>query len=282
MKAAQVLEPTNRAEAALLDKLDLKRLPRHVAIIMDGNGRWAQRRHLPRVAGHSAGVRAAREAIETCARLHLSALTLYAFSVENWRRPKTEINFLMRLLREYLQKELPVIHENNIRLLVIGRSAELPAEVQLDLANAMSLTADNTGMKLVVALNYGARAELVDAFNSLLDRVRSTATNGELARLHVDEQMISDHLYTAGLPDPDFLIRTSGELRVSNFLLWQIAYAEIYVTDVLWPDFNRARLLEALLEYERRERRYGGLASGSSSSSSGHSSSGHSSHSERA
>jgi undecaprenyl diphosphate synthase len=282
VKAAQVLEPTNRAEAALLDKLDLKRLPRHVAIIMDGNGRWAQRRHLPRVAGHSAGVRAAREAIETCARLHLSALTLYAFSVENWRRPKTEINFLMRLLREYLQKELPVIHENNIRLLVIGRSAELPAEVQLDLANAMSLTADNTGMKLVVALNYGARAELVDAFNSLLDRVRSTATNGELARLHVDEQMISDHLYTAGLPDPDFLIRTSGELRVSNFLLWQIAYAEIYVTDVLWPDFNRARLLEALLEYERRERRYGGLASGSSSSSSGHSSSGHSSHSERA
>lgn len=259
MKATKVLEPANRVEASLLEKLDLKRLPRHVAIIMDGNGRWAQKRHLPRVAGHSAGVRAAREAIETCARLHLSALTLYAFSVENWRRPKTEINFLMRLLREYLRKELPVIHENNIRLLVIGRPSELPEEVQKDIEHGIAVTAKNTGMKLVVALNYGARAELVDAFNSLLDRVRSTATNGELANLRVDEQMISDHLYTAGLPDPDFLIRTSGELRVSNFLLWQIAYAELYVTDVLWPDFNRARLLEALLEYQRRERRYGGL-----------------------
>ena len=260
MKAAKVLEPANRVEASLLEKLDLKRLPRHVAIIMDGNGRWAQKRHLPRVAGHSAGVRTAREAIETCARLHLSALTLYAFSVENWRRPKTEVNFLMRLLREYLQKELPVIHENNIRLLVIGRPSELPGGVQEDIERGIDVTAKNTGMKLIVALNYGARAELVDAFNALLDRVRTTATNGELARLHVDEQMISDHLYTAGLPDPDFLIRTSGELRVSNFLLWQIAYAELYVTDVLWPDFHRARLLEALLEYQRRERRYGGLA----------------------
>ena len=259
MKAAKVLEPANRVEASLIEKLDLKRLPRHVAIIMDGNGRWAQKRHLPRVAGHSAGVRAAREAIETCARLHLSALTLYAFSVENWRRPKTEVNFLMRLLREYLRKELPVIHDNNIRLLVIGRPGELPAGVREDIERGIEVTAKNTGMKLIVALNYGARAELVDAFNSLLDRVRSTATNGELARLHVDEQMISDNLYTAGLPDPDFLIRTSGELRVSNFLLWQIAYAELYVTDVLWPDFNRARLLDALLEYQRRERRYGGL-----------------------
>jgi undecaprenyl diphosphate synthase len=259
VKATKALEPANRAEASLLEKLDLKRLPRHVAIIMDGNGRWAQKRHLPRVAGHSAGVRAAREAIETCARLHLSALTLYAFSVENWRRPKTEINFLMRLLREYLRKELPVIHENNIRLLVIGRPSELPEEVQKDIEQGIAVTSKNTGMKLVVALNYGARAELVDAFNSLLDGVRTTSTNGELARLHVDEQMISDHLYTAGLPDPDFLIRTSGELRVSNFLLWQIAYAELYVTDVLWPDFHRARLLEALLEYQRRERRYGGL-----------------------
>ena len=261
MKASKLLEAADKVEASLLEKLELKRLPRHVAIIMDGNGRWAQKRHLPRIAGHSAGVRAAREAIETCARLHLSALTLYAFSVENWRRPKTEVNFLMRLLREYLKKELPVIHENNIRLLVIGRPAELPDGVRSDLERGIELTSKNTGMKLVVALNYGARAELVDAFNALLDGVRSTTTNGALANLRVNEQMISDHLYTAGLPDPDFLIRTSGELRISNFLLWQIAYAELYVTDVLWPDFNRARLLEALLEYQSRERRYGGLAS---------------------
>jgi undecaprenyl diphosphate synthase len=259
VNATDLLPSANRVESALLEKLDLRRLPRHVAIIMDGNGRWAQRRHLPRVAGHRAGVRTARETIETCARLKLSALTLYAFSVENWRRPKTEINFLMRLLREYLRQELPVIHENNIRLLVIGRPSELPAGVQRDIENGMRVTSGNTGMKLVVALNYGARAELVDAFNSLLDRERSKATNGELGRLRVNEKMISDNLYTAGLPDPDFLIRTSGELRVSNFLLWQIAYAELYVTEVLWPDFNRARLLEAFLDYQRRERRYGGL-----------------------
>ncbi|NDQ58655.1 MAG: isoprenyl transferase [Acidipila sp.] len=269
MKASKLLEPADKVEASLLEKLEVQRLPRHVAIIMDGNGRWAQKRHLPRIAGHSAGVRAAREAIETCARLHLSALTLYAFSVENWRRPKTEVNFLMRLLREYLKKELPVIHENNIRLLVIGRPAELPDGVRSDLERGIELTSKNTGMKLVVALNYGARAELVDAFNALLDGVRSTTTNGALANLRVNEQMISDHLYTAGLPDPDFLIRTSGELRISNFLLWQIAYAELYVTDVLWPDFNRARLLEALLEYQSRERRYGGLASESGDSYTG-------------
>ena len=260
MNATDLLPSVNRVESALLEKLDLERLPHHVAIIMDGNGRWAKRRHLPRVAGHRAGVRTAREAIETCARLKLSALTLYAFSVENWRRPKTEINFLMRLLREYLRQELPVIHENNIRLLVIGRPSELPSGVQKDIEHGMNVTSGNTGMKLVVALNYGARAELVDAFNSLLDRERSKATNGELGRLRVNEKMIADNLYTAGLPDPDFLIRTSGELRVSNFLLWQIAYAELYVTDVLWPDFNRARLLEALLDYQKRERRYGGLS----------------------
>jgi undecaprenyl diphosphate synthase len=255
VKAREILKPANAAEAELLDKLDLKRLPRHVAVIMDGNGRWAERRHLPRVAGHRAGVKIAREVIETCAQLKVPCLTLYAFSLENWRRPQAEVDFLMRLLREYLKRELPVIHKNNIRLLVIGRPAQLPDAVRKDLEDAMRVTARNTGMKLVVALNYGGRAELVDAFNALLDEIRS---NG-LSAFHADEQTVSDRLYTAGLPDPDLLIRTSGEMRVSNFLLWQIAYAEIYVTETLWPDFSRVRLLEALVDYQKRERRYGGL-----------------------
>jgi undecaprenyl diphosphate synthase len=257
VKASDLLKPANREEAEVLEKLDPKRLPNHVAIIMDGNGRWAERRHLPRVAGHRAGVKAAREVIETCASLHLPCLTLYAFSLENWRRPQAEVDFLMRLLREYLKREMPRIHKNNIRFLVIGRSAELPEGVRRDIADAMHLTARNTGMKLVVALNYGGRAELADAFNALLDHIH---TNG-LSAFRADEQTISDHLYTAGLPDPDLLVRTSGEMRVSNFLLWQIAYAEIYVTEALWPDFSRARLLDALVDYQKRERRYGGLGS---------------------
>lgn len=255
MKASELLEAANREEAELLEKIDSRQLPEHLAVIMDGNGRWAQRRHLPRVAGHRAGVKAAREIIETCARLKLPCLTLYAFSLENWRRPQAEVDFLMRLLREYLKRELPSIHKNNIRLLIIGRSEQLPEAVRKDIQSAMGLTAKNTGMKLVVALNYGGRAELVDAFNTILQQVRS---NG-MAAFEADEQTISEHLYTAGLPDPDLLIRTSGEMRVSNFLLWQIAYAEIYVTETLWPDFSRARLLQALVDFQKRERRYGGL-----------------------
>src|SRR5271170_7089462 len=255
VKATELLNDVSREEADLLDKLDLKSLPQHVAVIMDGNGRWAQKRHLPRVAGHRAGVKAAREIIESCARLKLPCLTLYAFSLENWRRPQAEVDFLMRLLREYLKRELPSIHKNNIRMLFIGRSKQLPEGVRKDIAEAMRTTARNTGMKLVVALNYGGRAELADAFNAMLDHVRA---NG-LSAFHADEQTISDHLYTAGLPDPDLLIRTSGEMRVSNFLLWQIAYAEIYVTEALWPDFSRVRLLEALVDFQKRERRYGGL-----------------------
>jgi undecaprenyl diphosphate synthase len=255
VKAAEILKSTDREESELLTKLDLKRLPDHVAIIMDGNGRWAQRRHLPRIAGHRAGMKRVREVIETCAQLHLPCLTLYAFSLENWRRPEAEVDFLMGLLREYLKRELPEIHKNNIRLLIIGRAEQLPEKVRKDITDAMQQTAQNTGMKLIVALNYGGRAELADAFNALLDRMRE---NG-LSSFRADEQTISDHLYTAGLPDPDLLIRTSGEMRVSNFLLWQIAYAEIYVTETLWPDFSRARLLEAVLDYQKRERRYGGL-----------------------
>ncbi len=185
------------------------------------------------MAGHRAGVKAAREIIETCARLKLSCLTLYAFSMENWRRPQTEVDFLMRLLREYLKRELPEIHKNNIRLVVIGRSQPVAGRRREDIERGMRLTAGNTGMKLVVALNYGGRAELVDAFNAMLEHAKS---NGSTP-FEVDEQTVSDALYTAGLPDPDLLIRTSGEMRVSNFLLWQIAYAEIYVTDTLWPGF---------------------------------------------
>ena len=251
------LGPVTPEEASLLEKLDLTRLPRHVAVIMDGNGRWAQKRHLPRIAGHRSGTQSARTTIETCARLKIEALTLYAFSVENWRRPKTEIDFLMALLREYLRKEMPLLQKNNIRMRFLGRIDELPAGVQNDARDAMEKTAGNKGMVLCVALNYGGRAEIVDAMNAILSE-----RNGHGTPNKVTEEQLSRHLYTEGLPDPDLLIRTSGEMRVSNFLLWQIAYAEIFVTETLWPDFNRARLLEALLEFQKRERRYGGIREG--------------------
>jgi len=247
-------------EAYLWEKLDLAKLPRHVAVIMDGNGRWAQKRHLPRIAGHRSGTQSARTTIETCARLKIEALTLYAFSVENWRRPKTEIDFLMALLREYLRKEMPLLQKNNIRMRFLGRIDELPAGVQRDVRDAKEKTAGNKGMVLCVALNYGGRAEIVDAMNAIL-----AEHTGHGALHKVTEEQLSRHLYTEGLPDPDLLIRTSGEMRVSNFLLWQIAYAEIFVTETLWPDFNRARLLEALLEFQKRERRYGGIHEGASS-----------------
>jgi undecaprenyl diphosphate synthase len=248
------LGPVSAEEARLLEKLDLTRLPRHIAVIMDGNGRWAQKRHLPRVAGHSAGTQSARTTIETCARLHIEALTLYAFSVENWRRPKTEIEFLMQLLREYIRKEMPLLQKNNIRMRFLGRADELPEAVQRDTREATEALAKNTGMVLSIALNYGGRAEIVDAMNAIISE-----RNGHQPPRLVTEEDLARHLYTADLPDPDLLIRTSGEMRVSNFLLWQIAYAEIFVTDTLWPDFNRARLFEALLDFQRRERRYGAI-----------------------
>ncbi len=244
-------------EAELLAKLDLARLPRHVAVIMDGNGRWAQRKHLPRVAGHRVGTQTARSTIETCARLKIEALTLYAFSVENWRRPKTETDFLMQLLREYLRTEMPLIQRNNIRMRFLGRASELPAGVQQDMRNAEEKTAGNGGMVLCLALNYGGRAEIVDAANAILAE-RTGQGNGA----PITEEDLSQRLYTKGLPDPDLLIRTSGEMRISNFLLWQIAYAEIFVTETLWPDFNRARLLESFVEFQKRERRYGGIREG--------------------
>lgn len=257
----ETLGPVTAEEARLLEKLDFSRLPRHIAIIMDGNGRWAQKRHLPRVAGHRSGTQSARTSIETCARLNIEALTLYAFSVENWRRPKAEIEFLMQLLREYIRKEMPLLQRHNIRLRFLGRADELPAAVQKDTRDATEATSKNTGMVLAIALNYGGRAEIVDAMNAILSsRLAQMNGNGHQAPQPVTEDDLTRHLYTADLPDPDLLIRTSGEMRVSNFLLWQIAYAEIFVTDTLWPDFNRARLLEALLEYQKRERRYGAIS----------------------
>ena len=241
-------------EARLASLLDPSTFPRHVAVIMDGNGRWARRRHLPRVAGHRAGVKSVREIIEACCRLDIKALTLYAFSIENWKRPLAEVETLWGLLRHYLHRELPDLKRNGVRFQVIGRIDGLPAVVQDDLDVAMVETAANSGLRLTVALNYGGRAEIVDAVNSILAQARKV--DGEF---HVDEQMFSEHLYTSDLPDPDLLIRTSGEMRVSNFLLWQIAYAEIFVTEQFWPDFHTVDLLEALLDYQKRERRYGGL-----------------------
>jgi undecaprenyl diphosphate synthase len=242
-------------EEALARAIDPNRLPAHIAIIMDGNGRWAKRRNLPRVAGHKAGMRSVRTAIETGTQMGLTALTLYAFSVENWKRPRTEVDVLWRLLRAYLHTELAEIERQNIKLSAIGRLEELPAQARKDLEDAIEKTAGNTGMQLNLALNYGGRAEIVDAVKTLVEDARRDSN------LVIDEQAIAARLYTAGTPDPDLLIRTSGEMRVSNFLLWQIAYAELYVTATLWPDFKRADLLRAILDYQTRDRRFGGLAS---------------------
>ena len=230
--------------------LNRNALPVHIAVIMDGNGRWARKRGLPRVAGHRSGINAVREVVEGCAELGISVLTLYAFSVENWKRPATEVRTLMLLLREYLNREIDNLDRNNIRFRTIGRTDQLEPSVRTELQKAIDRTKSNTGMTFVVALNYGGRAEIVDAVNQLLAQRRENVDETEFARC----------LYTSEFPDPDLLIRTSGELRVSNFLLWQIAYTEMYVTDTLWPDFSRKDLYEAILAFQKRERRYGGLS----------------------
>jgi undecaprenyl diphosphate synthase len=247
----------SRKEEEAYLRLDAARLPRHIAIIMDGNGRWARRRHMPRVAGHRAGVSSVRSTVETAARIGIPALTLYAFSEENWKkRPKSEVDFLMRLLCRYLKAEVKTLNDNNIRLRYIGRQHELPEIVQREMQEASDATAANTGMILTLALNYSARSEIVDAFRAL---AHAAASNGGLDHLEVTEQAISENLYTRDLPDPDLVVRTSGEMRLSNFLLWQLAFAEIYVTQTLWPDFRGVHLLEGIEEFQRRERRYGGL-----------------------
>jgi undecaprenyl diphosphate synthase len=244
--------PAGSAEEALLGRIDFARLPRHVAIIMDGNGRWAASRHLPRVEGHRAGIESVRTAVETSARLGIPVLTLYAFSVENWKRPDTEVSALMGLLKHYLRLELNSLLRNNIRFRVIGQRDRLSPEVRSELEQAEARTASNGGMLFNIALSYGGRAEIVDAARQLIrDGVRPE---------DLDEATFESRLYTAGQPDPDLMIRTSGEMRVSNFLLWQIAYAEIWVTDALWPDFRTRHLLEAIVDYQRRDRRYGAIA----------------------
>ena len=253
MSLDQLLEkiPRGSADEALAREVNFEALPAHIAIIMDGNGRWAAQRHLPRVEGYRAGIESVREVVETSARLGIGALTLYAFSVENWKRPATEVGALMALLKRYLRLELDAINRSNICFKVIGRTEELAPDVLHELEVGQAATASNTGMVFNIALNYGGRAEIVDA-------ARRAIQSG-IRPADLDEQQFAAFLYTAGQPDPDLLIRTSGEMRVSNFLLWQIAYAEIWVTDTLWPDFRRHHLLEAVLAYQKRERRYGGI-----------------------
>ena len=243
--------PSGHRDETLAGQLNFERLPAHVAIIMDGNGRWAAQRHLPRVEGHRAGIDAVRDTVETAARLGLQVLTLYAFSMENWKRPAAEVSTLMLLLKRYLRSELSTLLRNEIRFRVLGRMEDLAPDIQDELNIAIERTSKNTGMIFNIALNYGGRAEIVDAARRAIEAGVRPA--------ELTEERFSKFLYTAGQPDPDLLIRTSGEMRVSNYLLWQIAYAEIYVTDTLWPDFRRTHLLEAVLAYQKRERRYGGI-----------------------
>ncbi len=256
-------------EMEIYRQLEPERLPQHVAIIMDGNGRWAGQRRLQRFFGHQQGAESVQYVVETASRIDLPWLTLYAFSLENnLRRPKMEVNFLMRLLKTYLVGNVRRMNDNNVRIAYIGRTAELPSEVQETMQWAVEQTAKNTGTTLTLALNYGARSEIVDAAQAAMRRILADpALRG--ARMedlipHLTEDALSKELYTAHMPDPDLVIRTSGEMRISNFLLWQIAYAEIFVTERFWPDFRGQHLLEAIADYQRRERRYGGLSQGKS------------------
>ena len=244
--------PAGHADEALVRQVHFDRLPAHIAIIMDGNGRWAAQRHLPRVEGHRAGIDAVRDTVETAARLGLRVLTLYAFSVENWKRPASEVSTLMRLLKRYLRSELNTLLTNDIRFRVIGRMEELSPDIQDELHTASDRTAKNSGMLFNIALNYGGRAEIVDAARRAIEAG---------VRPHdLDEERFASFLYTAGQPDPDLLIRTSGEMRVSNLLLWQISYAELWVTEKCWPEFDIPTLHEALRNYGKRVRRFGGLS----------------------
>jgi undecaprenyl diphosphate synthase len=249
-----VVESNSRDEA-LLTAIDWSRLPRHVAIIMDGNGRWAAQRGQARILGHRAGVEAVRAAVDTGARLGIGALTLYAFSTENWKRPRLEVDALMRMLRRYLRLELDEIGRQNIRFQAIGRIEALAKNVREEISRASEKTAANTGMVLSVALNYGGRAEIVDACRAATEKLLAAGGSPK----DLTEEMIEHELYTAGLPDLDLLIRTSGEMRISNFLLWQNAYSEIYVTNTFWPDFRRPHMLEAIVDFQNRDRRFGGL-----------------------
>ena len=251
---AQIVKP-NSAEAELLAQIDAARLPQHVAVIMDGNGRWAKQRGKPRIFGHRAGAESVRAILDTCARLEIKAVTLYAFSTENWKRPEDEVSGLMQMLKLYLKKELKTVHQNNIRFQPIGNVGGLSADLQRELAAAVAHTAANTGTILSVALNYGGRAEITEAAKKA---ARFLIENGDSIE-DLREADIERHLYTHNLPEVDLLIRTSGEFRISNFLLWQLAYSEIYVTPTLFPDFRRPDIFEAIIEFQKRERRFGGI-----------------------
>jgi undecaprenyl diphosphate synthase len=228
-------------------------IPKHVAIIMDGNGRWAQKRHLPRIAGHREGVESVRDAVETCGQLGVKYLTLYAFSTENWKRPKGEVSLLMRLLMKALRDETDKLQSNNVRVRAIGDIAKLPLEVQNELLEAMLKTQNNTGLNLLLALSYSGRWDITQAIKKILFDVK----RGVLSEDNIDENIISNHLSTQGIPDPDLLIRTSGEFRLSNYLLWQLAYSEIYISTLFWPEFKRNELYQAIEDYQKRERRFG-------------------------
>ena len=233
-----------------------ERWPRHIAVIMDGNGRWAERQGLPRIEGHRRGVASVRAVTEECSRLDIEQLTLYCLSSENWKRPALELEFLMHLLEQYMIEERSTIMDNNIRVAVIGRRDDIPEGVLREMDKTIELSAANTGTRLCLAINYGGRAELVDAVRQIAAAVQS----GQLDAEKIDEELISNYMYTAGMRDPDLLIRTAGEMRISNFLLWQISYAEIWVTELCWPEFREPELQQAIVEYAGRDRRFGGLS----------------------
>ncbi len=235
--------------------LNREELPRHIAIVMDGNGRWAQQRELPRISGHERGAKAVRAIVTHCARLGIEALTLYSFSSENWKRPQAEVDFLMELYRHYLIAERREILENNVRLVHIGRREELPDEVLQEMDATVKASANNTGLRLCLALNYGSRTEIIDAVRKIAAQVH----DGRLNAQDIDEQSFSDALYTAGLPDPDLMVRTAGQQRISNFLLWQMSYAELHFCDALWPDFSPEHLNEAIQDFANRDRRFGAV-----------------------
>jgi undecaprenyl diphosphate synthase len=246
---------SNPATDALLADVPRERLPRHIAVIMDGNGRWAQRQNLPRVEGHRRGVASVRRTVEECARLDIEQLTLYCLSSENWKRPQSELDFLMHLLEQYMIEERATIMEQNLTVSIIGRREGIPESTQREMDKTIQLSAPNTGTRLCLAINYGGRAEMVDAVR----RIAEETLAGQLDPARIDEQCLADHLYTAGMPDPDLMIRTAGELRISNFLLWQISYAELWVTDRCWPEFEVADLHQAIRDFAARDRRFGGI-----------------------
>jgi undecaprenyl diphosphate synthase len=249
---AEILKPTS-ADAKLLASIDPARLPQHIAVIMDGNGRWAKKRGKPRIFGHRAGAESVKAVIDTCARLQVKAVTLYAFSTENWKRPKSEVSGLMQMLKKVLRRELAEVTASNIRFQAIGNIDGLAPDVQAELAYATEKTASNTGLIMCVALNYGGRAEIVEAARRAAKQLIERGDSIE----RLAESDIERNLYTHGLPEVDLLIRTSGEMRISNFLLWQLAYSEIYVTPTLFPDFRRTEIFEAIIDYQKRERRFG-------------------------